>query len=484
MKKNDPILALATLAYSYLFYNQNAGINFPVFTIILLGLLLYRNKALLQSRKWLWAAGLCLVSGLSVFLNSSALSILANCFSLLLVSAFSVNAKTSTVFAFLSGVYSMASSFIFILVDATKRLINAKERSNDKSRDYKFLMIGAVAVLCILFFILYRQSNLLFAENTKWLNLDFLSPGWLIFTIAGGILVYGFFNHRSIPGLSNLENTLILHSKKPGTGEHQFKTEIFAGVLLFSFLNFMLLVLNTGDMQSFWLKGTLPEGVSQSDFVHNGIGIIIFSIVLATGLVMFLFRRDVSDLKQSRLLKLLVFAWAGQNLLMLCSTAYRNRLYIQEYDLTYKRIGVYVWLFLAAIGLALLVIKVAKDRSNWYLVKANFTAWFTMLAAAGLLNWDVLITRYNIANKPLAEVDFYYLFSLSDANIPELIAVRDQPGFEGTVKHMKKNYQTYYSKDYNERLNDKINAYLRNYTASWQSFDLRDQDITTGILNR
>ena len=81
MKTNDYLLLIATGAYSFLFYQQNAGINFLIFNIVLLAILVIKNKKLLSYNKWLWSASLCLISAGCIFFHSSALSIIGNIFS-------------------------------------------------------------------------------------------------------------------------------------------------------------------------------------------------------------------------------------------------------------------------------------------------------------------------------------------------------------------------------------------------------------------
>ena len=82
--------------------------------------------------------------------------------------------------------------------------------------------------------------------------------------------------------------------------------------------------------------------------------------------------------------------------------------------------------------------------------------------------------------------DFYYLFSLSDSNIPELIAITKKPEF-ATFNSKLKNYtssfyrERYYSESYTQLLNQKITHYLSDYTNDWRSFDLRDKQIVDSI---
>lgn len=475
-----------TLGYSYLFYKQNAGINFLVFTILLITIFLIRNRELAKQKKWLWAAGLCLVSAVSIFINSSALAIIANCISVVLLSAFTVNTKTSAVFSFLFGLYSLASSAVWMIIDAIRRnSIKAKVDEAEK-KGYKVFAVLCVIFLSFIFFILYKEANPLFAENTKWLNLDFISFRWMSFTFGGLLLIYPLFYHRSISAVTNWENNFPINCTSKFTVNKKIETERFAGILLFVFLNIMLLILNGGDISTLWLNFSLPKGITHSDFVHNGISMIILSIVIASGLIMFLYRKDDKALNNTKWLKFLVYAWIFQNLVMLFSTVFRNHLYIQSFNLTYKRIGVYVWITLAAIGLIITFSKIISNRTNWYLIKNNCAVWFTILSLSSVVNWDLLITRYNLSNKPFMEVDYHYLLTLSDSNIPELMQVTKHKDFS-KINNNKSSYYSYENWDANNfsaLLRTKIYYYLSDYTNDWQSFDLRDKRITQAILNK
>ena len=487
MKLNDRLLIASTAIYSYLFYQQNAGVNFLLFNLVFMAMLLARNKDLFYKKKWLLAAGMCLVSGFGILFHSSALAIIANISSVLLLSAYSFNTSTSAIFSFLFSCYSVITSIVHVIIDASARTERDTEKESSEQKTYKFFTIFIVLLLCILFFVLYRNSNPLFASNTEWINFNFISFSWVIFTVAGFFVVYGLFYHKTLLQVDAWESSLLLtnkHSDPERSSQHQ--SEISAGILLFVFLNFMLIILNAGDINTIWLKGALPKGISHSDFVHNGVSLIILSIVIATGLIMFLYRKNFQSIKKSGILKLLVYAWIIQNLVMLFSTACRNQLYIHDYNLTYKRVGVYVWLVLAVIGLSITYLKVWKEKSNWFLARSNFAVWFCFLCLCSTLNWDVLITRYNLNNKPLSEIDFYYLFSLSDANIPELLKVTKSKDFNqitGYLKNYKDSSQySFNAKTYRNMMKMKIKYYLADYKSDWQSWDFRDKYIMASLI--
>jgi hypothetical protein len=247
----------------------------------------------------------------------------------------------------------------------------------------------------------------------------------------------------------------------------------------------MLVILNIGDIQTLYFNGGLPKNVTHSDFVHSGVGIIILSIIIATSLMMYLFRSEFTSTKNNKALMAFAYLWIIQNVLMLSSTAFRNQIYIHDFNFTYKRIGVYVWLVLAAFGLCVLFYKIYKKQSNWYLIRTNVALWFSVLVVSSTLNWDKLITNYNIQNKPLAQVDFYYLFSLSDANLPELLAVTKRKDFNLADSRLK-NYtgdleSRYHKETFVQQLRDKVYHFISDYNNDWRSFDLRDQEITKSI---
>jgi hypothetical protein len=515
MKKNDYLLLTATGAYSFLFYQQNAGINFLIFNLVFILVLLARNKNLLSSKKWCWSALLTIISSACIFIHSSSLSILANIFSLILLSGLTFNTVSSSLFAYLFAIYSIITSPVYMIIDAVNRTHNnVKSESNPKG--YKIISGFIVLFLTLIFFAMYKAANPLFAENTKWINLDFLSFGWIAFTIGGFILVYALYYHKTIAMIENWENGLSIHNFNANNNlkHKQYEAERFAGMLLFMILNTMLLVLNVGDVNTLYFLGCLPKGITHSDFVHNGVGVIIFSIMIATALIMYLFRMEFDGVKHNGLFKTLAIIWIIQNIIMLSSTAVRNQMYIHTYDFTYKRIGVYVWLILASIGLVIMYIKLRQNRSNWYLIKSNVAVWFSVLVFSACFNWDKIITQYNIDNKPYAQIDFSYLFSLSEANIPQLIKLLSDKDFKVLLQKEKRlNHQLktelkhrnqysrsryeqlenelngfhhlwYEGQAFEEALHNKIANYLKEYKSDWRSYDLRDREIVNCIINR
>jgi hypothetical protein len=477
----------ATAAFSFLFYQQNAGLNFFLFSLLLIAILLIRNKELLKDPKWCGAALMVMFSSACVIIHSSALSIIANVISLLILSGLSFNTKTSVLFSFGFACYSIGTSIIYMIIDGAKRQENSS-KTEGTPKNYTWLGILIVGVVSILFFALYKNSNPLFAEYTSWINFDFINFGWFVFTIFGFFLMYGYIYRKTIPFIEDWENGLSRQLIPAPVNEKRQKfleTERISLIVLFIILNIMLAVINIGDINTILLNGQLPNGIKHSDFVHDGVGALIVSIIFAISIIMFFLRGDLNFYKGNRFFKSLVLFWIIQNVMMLLSTTWRNNLYISEYTLTDLRIGVYVWLVLAFIGLTLTAIKIIYNKSNWFLVRTNFAAWMVFLAVSSMVDWDLTITRYNLKHKNIQEVDYHYLFSLSETNIPELLDFckekikTEKVPLSKSMQGRKEMYD--YPYDYLNLMHSKVERYLNNYTSDIRSFDLRDKRILKSI---
>jgi Leucine-rich repeat (LRR) protein len=430
MKKNDLILIVSVGLYSFLFYHQTFGLNFLLFSVAMTLAFIIKDKSLLKENFWYIAASGAIVSGVCVALYGTALAFAANIVSLSLMSAFSLSRKSSVILASLYSIYAYLSSIAYMVIDSIMR-----RKQSDKPVDAKFwtkFSIGfGIFVIILVFFILYKNSNPLFQDLTKKINFDFISWEWVRFTLLGFIIVYGFIYARNFPGLyrkdqslpSGIDKDAVLGKENKFFGKKiNINLEINSGIILLLLLNVLLFIVNALDVAYLWITQKLPEGMSYSDYVHQGTGTLIISIVLAILIILFYFRGHVNFSEKNKSIKTLAYLWMVQNIIVIASTAYRNILYVNEYSLTYKRIGVYIWLILTLVGIITTIVKIGKHKSNWYLFRQNGWSVYFVLILFACFNWDMVITNYNIKNSKT--LDKYYLLNLgSPANIPSLLSL-------------------------------------------------------------
>jgi hypothetical protein len=181
-------------------------------------------------------------------------------------------------------------------------------------------------------------------------------------------------------------------------------------------------------------------------------------------------------------LKLLAGLWIVQNAFMIISTAYRNNLYINEYSLTYKRIGVYIWLLLVLIGLITTFIKVLKAKSNWYLFRTNGWLFYGVLLISCFINWDLLVTDFNInrAEQKHKSLDVNYLVTLSEKNIPQLLSLSDSLKVQTSYEdEWGRSYDyNYYYDNYKPALHYKLYCFLDEMQKrEWQSICVEKERV-------
>jgi hypothetical protein len=284
---------------------------------------------------------------------------------------------------------------------------------------------------------IYRSANPVFKNYTDQLKLDFISWEWIRFVVGGWILLYAFFNQVDIPFLIQKDQE---GSDNLNAGEYSSSIllprtnyENTTGIILFTMLNILLLLLNIIDINTLWISSVLPEGVTHSELVHQSIGLLITSIIIAISVILYFFRGSLNFYPSNNTIKILTYLWIIQNVLLVITTIYKNQLYIDAYSLTYKRIGVYIYLLLTLIGLITTFLKVYQVKSNWYLFRKNGWIFYSILIVSGFLNWDLIITRYNINYSK--ELDNFYLLELAPTSLPDLMDLVKSKSNEDPIKY-------------------------------------------------
>lgn len=478
MKKNDLLLVITVALYSYLFYDQSSGINFLLFTTCLLVFQLIKDQLLILNKAWIFSALASLASAIAILIYGNSLSAITNVLSLSLAASFSMNKNSSLILALLYSIFSYLSSIAFMVTAFFDKKI--KETSAKNPMGTKFFLILIPILITAIFFFLYREANPIFKDFTKNINFDFITWAWVRFTLLGFILTYAFFNHKRIAYLFNKDleasdqlNKENLPQQSTLMGKELSKeNENLSGIVLFVLLNLLLFVVNFLDINSLWVMRALPAGMTYAEFVHQGVGLLIVSILVAIAIILFYFRGGLNFYEKNRALKVLAFLWIIQNAVLIITIASKNQLYVSEYSLTYKRIGVFVYLLLSLIGLATTFIKILQTKSNWFLFRKNAWAFYTILILSCFINWDLLITKFNIEHSK--ELDKPYLLTLSASTLPDLINISDKKDTT-TIEEQNQFKNSLHSKSFG------FMNYWKN--AQWQSWNIEDSYVYQEIVN-
>lgn len=451
MKRNDWIYILGIAAYSFLFYEQSAGLNFFLFTIFIVVALGAMRPSAIKTRHWIVSATLALVSGFAVYLNSSALAITANISALMLFSAQSVLPGSSMLISFFLSACTVGGSYVFMIIDffekrASRQVTDAPPKEK-RNAGRMWATIVAI-IIVIVFFALYRGSNVLFKELTKHINLDWISWKWCVFTTIGAVAVYGILYVRKIGGIgdgSQEYNRTLKPKEDDGTAPGWFdslmqeETERYLATLLLVLLNIMVLFVNGGDLLFLLGEQSLPAEITYTSYVHQGVGLLVINVLLAMLLVLYFFRGRLNFNKSYKLISILAVLWLLQNVAMLFFTAARNNMYTEMFGMTYKRIGVYFYLLLTAIGVITTVIKVMQRRTNTWLYRINTWLFFSVFVFSSLVSWSRFITWYSLYKSDY--VNRAYLSTMSYQSLPYLVDLNMNPD-KFSQKELNEDYDT------------------------------------------
>lgn len=516
MKRNTLILAISTLLFSFFFYEQGAGINFTLFSLALVTMLAFDDPKRLKDTRWILFAFISIISGFFVAWHGTVISVAANITALSVLACHTLLPKTSFFPAFIFSVYSYLSSFVYMIIDLSDRTSAGKPRynpayppgnyrpgaemasghdvqnnipnqpvaKNPKLDTGAKVVIGVIGLAVLIVFIsLYRKASPVFKEFTDNINLDFISFQWLSFTFLGFLLMYGFFfiRHHKQLHENDVNAPSILSAEKMDTESGSFlgfrmdmRSEAVIVMIFLGLLNLLLLLLNVIDISFMASGGDLPTDVTYADFVHKGVGTLIVSVIFVIAIVMYFFRGALNFYNKSASVRLLANIWLIQNLILLVATAFRNSVYVAEYDLTYKRIGVYVWLLLTAFGLVTTLYKVMKKSSAWYLIRTNGWAFFAAILLLGTVNWDIMIAKYN--TRDVNDFDYEYLSRMNDNTIPAVYHALQQSKPEHVFSFDTDYHNSMFGlNNSKDEVDSRIRTFNNKYeNMSWKSWNYDD----------
>lgn len=407
------LLFIGALLFSTLFYGKSIGLNLFLFSLVTMVVLFANNKEDFKSKKTLLYSSIYLAIGLAVFFHDSLLSIIANFVAFFTLIGLLSEHKSSIYVNWLNGFYTTIAGW-FHRNFSLNEITQAAEPKRDIDYVHWAKLIFVPAVIVILFILLYQNGNPVFSDLIDKIDFSFINLQWLLLAGLGYYLLSNIHKPIEVEPATELDlqtgNTLVKTNK---FSIPKLKQENQLGTILISLLNILIIIFLITDI-TFILTNMDIRASLFSSQVHSGINALIASIVIAIIILLYVFRGDLNFYKDNITLKRLAFTWIILNVMLVLTIAIKNGQYIYYFGLTYKRIGVMVYLTLAVTGLITTLIKIDKIKNVWYLFRFNAKAAFVVLIVASTVNWDYHITNYNF--NYAQSMDFNYLIELSNNN--------------------------------------------------------------------
>ncbi|MEQ9262253.1 MAG: DUF4173 domain-containing protein [Owenweeksia sp.] len=453
----------ACLTFIFLFHKAGIGLNLALFSFLIAGHWFIQKRESFRLNSVRIATLATIISALSVAWYGTGYTVLWAIISLAILSEQIHYPRSSILFSEIKTLLRLVLAPLYGLT----HLLGFKENQSTELRQTRFLKVLTFVILPVtftfLFATIYKNLNPIF-EKAYFRFLNMMDHG-LILTIALGIMVTSIIFIKAIPSrLLALDRWLSNGFKLQSPVPKNAAVERQGGLILFALLNSTLLIFLISDV--FFIQDIYNGNTAAhyAQYVHQGVGLLIFSIIIAMALILFYFRNSGnSSLPNNNLLKVLAITWVFLNLGIICTTGAKNLIYVSEYALTLKRIGVFIYLSLAVAGLSATLVKVFQKKTNAFLFRKLYWAFFAILILNSCVDWSTIIVRYNIRQhiENKQELDWYYLLSLDIRTLPHIDTLRNQIVFSSSEEKGK----------FTELLNHRREE-LRNYEPEWRDIHM------------
>ncbi len=455
------LVALGTVALAdWLFYDRAIGLSLPLFMLALVAAALITNPVLADRRKAMVTAALLIAAVTPLAEDLNPISVIFG----ILGTALAVAALTNP---FFDAIADRLKALQSLLLAGPFRLLPDLLRMRPGSLQARLLIVWIVPLLLSCLFLgLFAAANPLLEY---WLSTIDVSAAAshvsffrLLFWLIAASLVWPFIFTR----WRRATAWKPWPTEPTAVAQEIFDGELFgAAAILRSLVLFNLLfaVQTLSDIAYLWGGVALPDGMTYATYAHHGAYPLIITALLAAAFI--LAATNHSEARRAPAIRALIVAWMAQNVLLVISSMLRLDLYVQIYALTYWRAAAFIWMGLVAIGLVLIVVRMAFDYSNRWLVGANLSALALVLYVCAFVNFPAVIATYNVTHSKEVSgqgvaLDYSYLMSLGPQAIPALDRF-NQAGVKGPGA-------------YGLDCRDKLAAQVALELSSWRAWSFRN----------
>lgn len=477
--KVNLLFASFLVVYHIFFWQESAGVNLVVFSLLAMTWQKRHAMGNFAGREWMYAIPF-LLSLLGVFFINSTLSILVLVVSFTAYTGYLANRQSAVLENFLSGVLSFFSFREPIL----PKPIVKEGRQRPVGLIYARIALIPLLLFAV-FFLLFSAGNSIFRQ---WSNSAFgrfykifedISPVYLLFMCFGLLLVrWIFIKKRKL----RLELDARNYLKRGASRRKKFsitglKHEYLAAIMIFGSLNLLLLLVNFIDVKWVWFQFYVPEQFSLKEFVHEGVGWLILSLIISVALVFYFFRQNLNFYPNNKWLRALAQVWIFQNLILTASVALRTFHYIGFHGLANGRIALLFLLIVVAFALVLLSVKVQQKRNAAFTIRWVSAFSLMLMACSAVINWDAHIARFNLAHGQANEIDVNNYLELNPQVYP--IIYENLHRVEYQIERHNTNETRWISfqdiSEFEEALNRRASRYLKKRARySWPSWNPAD----------
>ncbi len=432
------LLATACVALAdWLFYGWDVGISLALFLGVL-GIVAAAGNGVQAARKTRFVMTAMFIAGLAALVEDvSLLSVIVGTLATaLFVGVVTAGDTCSWQWQLFEAVTAPLRGPFQLTGDVSGALKRMKGRQMPEWLRMGSLVAWIIPLAAFAVFLgLFASANPLIEYRLEKIDLgilfDLLSPLRIVFWVLVACAIWPLILRRVRHKTSwEPEPRAAIARESSDLGHLLGVQAISRSLILFN----ALFALQSGlDLVYLWGGAALPNGMSHAEYAHRGAYPLIATALLAAGFVLIAMRPG-GPAEQSRLIRPLVLAWIGQNILLVISSIFRLDLYVAAFSLTYLRLAAFIWMGLVAAGLLLILIQIVKRKPIAWLVSANVATLALVLYGCCFINAPWLVASYNVEHSREVggagpALDLKYLATLGPQALPPIEAhMQEFPG--------------------------------------------------------
>lgn len=415
----------------WLFYERPIGISLAIFVALIAVAALVANPEHFDRRRLSRAFAFLAVGMLPMIVELNTLSFFFGAAGITLFSVIVAQDLRTTV------IQTLTNSLLLVLNCGWRVFLDTRRAAKwwlaeERTRRRAGSLTGWIVPLTLgsVFLVLFADANPLIAGWLGSINFQALvadlSLGRILFWLLAISLTWPFVAPRlRIANATGKTAAAALADADPLSSTRidrlLSRDAILRALVLF---NLLFALQTTLDFLYLWGGVALPDGMTYAAYAHRGAYPLIATALLAAAFVIVALKPG-SESERSPVIRALVFAWIGQNILLVASSILRLNLYVEVYLLTLWRFAAFVWMLLVALGLALIVARIVFRRSNHWLIAMNGAALVLALYMICFLNVPLIIANYNVEHSRELSgngipLDENYVVALGPQAIPAL----------------------------------------------------------------
>ncbi|MFV8347343.1 DUF4173 domain-containing protein [Flavobacterium sp. ZB4P13] len=429
MKKHQLILA-CSLVFTLLFYKEDLGLNWAIFGMLQTALICYFFQEKFTSRLHLILVVTSVLSCFAFAWYGDFPSFFAMALSIIFLQFKTQEPKLKLLQAlplvFINGIASLGRILMFSQYLPKRKVNNGFAK--------KLIAYFIIPVLFLgLFLIVYSFGSDHFSSLFTGYYLDIDAWQAFVLTALGFFISFTFWNYW-IPEVCYEKNDLLdndfkQEAKTQNQNSFSFLDIDFergSGEITLFLLNVLLLVfIATYNYEQFF---EVVKKSNLSSDTHDRVNVVIFSIIMAVGVILFYFKGGFNFDEKAKKLKRLAKIWILLNGVLIISTVIKNSEYVSYFGLTYKRLGVFAFLILAIIGLVFAFLKIINQKTNAYLFNQMVWYFYGTILLCSFVNWGNIITQYNISVNKGVEPIFLSGLNFNDESRRDYFLLKELDG--------------------------------------------------------